>query len=1141
MALSATHSTTADMVRYSHASLFSPVVSTLLHAVHLGYIHNLPGLTTASLKKHPPHSTATSKGHLKQSRQGTQSTKPKAPVALPLLPLDDTDTFPPPLNEGLRTHHVYTAIIDRSPSGKIFTDQTGRFVLPSSTGNNYLLVLYDYDSNYIDAVPIQNRSARSILNAFKTSHNRLVKAGLRPQLHRLDNECSELLKDYLHEQGIHHQLTPAGIHRRNAAERAIQTFKDHLIAGLCSTDPNFPLHLWDKLLPQALLTLNLLRGSRLNPKLSAYAQLHGHYDFNANPIGPPGTHVVVHQKPDKRASWATRGDDAWYLGPAMEHYRCYTVWNWKTKASVNTDTLEWFPAHVHMPTANQMDIIEAAIHDIRDALHQPDTNSPLPITSTSKTAQHKTLNDIFIRDTSAHAPPLRVATSSPQPPTPSSAPEPTFQTYPSRRSRRKKTPSAKLLQSLAQGSYPATAPHKALSSTALPSDAALFEWFSRHFEPMPNAAHKAINPDTGHLAELPELLRSSQGHLWDHANALEWGRLADGYPPHIPTGRNTIKFIRYDDIPKDRRRDITYFRQVTADKPFKEEKQRVRTTAGGDRINYPYEVTTKTSDLTTVKILVNSTISTANARWMTMDISNFYLMTTQLLRPEYARIALSKIPQAIIDLYDLTSLAKDGHTYVAINGGIYGLPQAGRLANEELIPRLAAAGYHQSKHIPGLFTHSTRPIRFCLVVDDFGISYVGAEHALHLKQTLEAAYKITCDWEGKQFCGIHMKWDYINRTVDLSMPGYVERALQRFQHDNPKHTDAPHTHTIPDYGARVQMTNPDTTAAISGLPASRIREVVGVLLYYGRAIDNTMLVSLGAIAATQSTPTELTLDECVHLLNYAASHPDAVVRYTASDMCLWIHTDASYLSEAQARSRAGAFFFLSHHPNTLQPHQLPPINGPIHITSTIMKNVLASAAEAEVGAAYIAAQEGCPIRLTLAELGHPQPATPLQTDNSVAKGIIDGTVKQRRSKAIDMRFYWLKDRVAQNQYSIFWRRGSTNLADYFTKHHSPSHHRRLRPLYLYNKDSDATRRDFISLSEATNATTASPNAAHTASTPHPHALCEGVLTPPVSTCTPSPVCHVPWAFPNPAVSTSATLLPLSPEHTSTLPSPAHIT
>ena len=125
------------------------------------------------------------------------------------------------------------------------------------------------------------------------------------------------------------------------------------------------------------------------------------------------------------------------------------------------------------------------------------------------------------------------------------------------------------------------------------------------------------------------------------------------------------------------------------------------------------------------------------------------------------------------------------------------------------------------------------------------------------------------------------------------------------------------------------------------------------------------------------------------------------------------------------------------------------MNGAIHIECSIMKNVMASAAEAEVGAAFKCAQDGVPVRMILHFLGHIQPPTPITTDNQCTEGIINGTVKQKRSKAMGMRFYWLQDRVNQGQYSLHWKPGASNLGDYFTKHFSPAHHRRIRPIYLY--------------------------------------------------------------------------------------------
>jgi hypothetical protein len=215
------------------------------------------------------------KGHLDQAQKNQRSTKTAQPNIIPPDPPEpgtltaDLDQVPPHLPTA--TDACYAAIFE--PTGQVYSDQTGKFVVASSQGNNYLRVLYNNDTDLIFATPFKNRTAKCILAAYKTIHQRLCNAGRTPKLQRLDNECSTILKTFLTDNDIDFQLVPPGVHRRNAAERAIRTFQNRFIAGLCSVDTYFPLHLWDHLLPQAELTLNLMRGSRLNPTLSAWAQV----------------------------------------------------------------------------------------------------------------------------------------------------------------------------------------------------------------------------------------------------------------------------------------------------------------------------------------------------------------------------------------------------------------------------------------------------------------------------------------------------------------------------------------------------------------------------------------------------------------------------------------------------------------------------------------------------------------------------------------------------------------------------------------------------------------------------------------------------------------------------------------------------
>jgi hypothetical protein len=125
---------------------------------------------------------------------------------------------------------------------------------------------------------------------------------------------------------MNYQLVPPHCHRTNAAERAIRTFKEHFKAGLATVDPDFPAHLWERLFPQAEITLNLLQTSRPHPQLSAAAQYHGLIDYNKTAFGPPGCKIIVHEKPAQRRTWAEHGQPGWSLGPAMHHYRCQKVY-----------------------------------------------------------------------------------------------------------------------------------------------------------------------------------------------------------------------------------------------------------------------------------------------------------------------------------------------------------------------------------------------------------------------------------------------------------------------------------------------------------------------------------------------------------------------------------------------------------------------------------------------------------------------------------------------------------------------------------------------------------------------------------------------------------------------------------------------
>jgi hypothetical protein len=220
--------------------------------------------------------------------------------------------------------------------------------------------------------------------------------------------------------------------------------------------------------------------------------------------------------------------------------------------------------------------------------------------------------------------------------------------------------------------------------------------------------------------------------------------------PGRNAGTNTILFIKKNKVPQDRAKDVTYGLITTLIRPEKlDEPNRTRLVAGGDRVHYPGDAGTPTANLLTVKLLLNSIISTPNANFMTMDIKDFYL-NTPMAWYEYMLLRIEDMPDDVIAHYKLTDIAThDGYIYRKIQKGMYGLPQAGIIAQQLLEKHLKVHGYRQSTITPGLWKHDTRPISFSLIVDDVRVKYVGEENAQHLLNTVQKYYKCSCNWEGE--------------------------------------------------------------------------------------------------------------------------------------------------------------------------------------------------------------------------------------------------------------------------------------------------------------------------------------------------------------------------------------------------------
>ncbi len=280
---------TKETIRYLHASAGHPVEDTWTKAIKAGKFTTWPGLSVKAVHKYFPESDETKQGHMNKQRQNVRSTniKIKPDKDEPVLSLRNHDKIPtnaansPAINNQQKAKPKKMQDIfiqSHNANNTAHSDQTGRFPVTSSSGNKYIMVLVEVDGNFIDAEPMKNKTAGSMIKAYlalwkQLTANRMVK----PTTHLLDNEASEEFKAEIRKK-CSIQLVPPDNHQQNLAERAIQTFKNHFKAILAGVDDSFLMRLWDKLITQTILTLNLFCQTNVAPTVSAWQYVHGPFD-----------------------------------------------------------------------------------------------------------------------------------------------------------------------------------------------------------------------------------------------------------------------------------------------------------------------------------------------------------------------------------------------------------------------------------------------------------------------------------------------------------------------------------------------------------------------------------------------------------------------------------------------------------------------------------------------------------------------------------------------------------------------------------------------------------------------------------------------------------------------------------------------
>ena len=506
------------------------------------------------------------------------------------------------------------------------------------------------------------------------------------------------------------------------------------------------------------------------------------------------------------------------------HYRCFEVIDSHTKSLLISDTVEFRHSLLHTPEASYEDRILHAINflstTIQDATNGAVNDQLIAIDNLRTIFNKWQLNTDMLNPPSAHhpatkaqpaptpVPPVRPSPRVQQPPrvqhpprvqpsvpSPTPSPVPSTQPSPSQPSEpialRTRSRTIPVAPGLGQAIAHCTRSKVNMVLLAI-SAQALRTTLPTITDPTisERLAASVLDPESGLSLEYRQLVKHPKyKDVWSRSYAKELGRLCQGLKDtdsaNKVTGTDTFHVIDFEDIPKDRLKEVCYSNVVCKVRPEKEDPNRTRITIAGTRVCYPGDVGTKTAPLELVKLMINSVLSRKGAKFCTFDISNFYLQTP-LDRPEYIKVKLSDIPEEFIAQYNLRHRVHNDWVFFEIRKGIYGLPQSGILANNLLTKRLANRGYYQCETTPGLWRHKWRPILFTLIVDDFGIEYVGEQHARHLRDTIKEFYDITENWKGDLYAGINLAWNYSARTCRLSMNDYIDAVLTKYNHPRPQ-------------------------------------------------------------------------------------------------------------------------------------------------------------------------------------------------------------------------------------------------------------------------------------------------------------------------------------------------------------------
>jgi hypothetical protein len=555
-----------------------------------------------------------------------------------------------------------------------------------------------------------------------------------------------------------------------------------------------------------------------------------------------------------------------------------------------------------------------------------------------------------------------------------------------------------------------------------------------------------LNPD-GTAKTYRSVMNGPDAEKWIQANDTEWRKLF----------KETIKPIHPREQDPSRRKDTTYVSSRVKEKydAAGNIKARVRNTLGGDRINFTGETSSGVASDSLNMCILQSVLGRRklgfNQRFCTIDVDDFYLHGL-LPRPEFMRVDAARFSTAIRNEFNLHEFIHDDKILFQADGNIWGHNAAGLVAHNDFVAHMLLDNWIENKDVEGLFTKIGSEVKFSQTVDDSGVSYnADKPHELEaLLAHMRKKYAIKVNMLGNKFLGMTLDWNYEDNYFDRSIPTHWPETIARFAPDgnlsgarSPGHYEA----FTPGAGSTIPFE--DTTPTLDASGKLYVQQFTGKNLFYATHGDWLLQPYVRAISDHQSQASERDRRACDRLLSYGHTHRNAVQRYYATDMIARASSDASHQSLDHSGSVVASYIHLVNRDSddTF-------VNSPTATICRRSRTVCSAASETEYASLY---ETGCalmPVRNILAALDFPQETTTIYTDNLIAKNICARLVRPKRSKAIDMRYHWIRDRVDDKYFDVVWLPSTSKsimCVDALTKIHPVKKHEELVSLFMTYK------------------------------------------------------------------------------------------